>query len=478
VFKSIKHRRVFEIFKEISNIPRGSSNMEKISDYCVEFAVRHNLDYIKDDASNVIIYKNASKGYENCEPIILQGHLDMVCQKTESSDIDFLNQGLSIYTDGDFLKARDTSLGADNGIAVAMIMAILESSELLHPPIEAVFTTDEEIGLLGATALDASVLKSKRMINIDSEEGNTVTVSCAGGIRFSAFLPYNKEKLSGTKLTVCIEGLLGGHSGVEIDKGRVNADLLMARVLYSLKKRCDFRITSVSGGDKDNAIPNCAKAVLVCDDCDIVISNATDILNVIKAEISSREKDFSFSFIKGEKGDFFVIDEKAEDKLLFALNTTPCSVMEMSAEIKGLVETSLNLGVLATEDEKIVFHYALRSNKETALSWLIARLEIFYSVIDCQTETSGYYPPWEFNQSSKLSKLYSKAYLETVGEPPLIKAIHAGLECAVFSKKIKGLDCISIGPQLFDVHTVNERLSVSSTQRIFEILIKLLENLE
>lgn len=274
MLENLKPQRVFKYFEEICSIPHGSGDMDKIADYCVEFAKSHALEYKRDGANNVVIYKNATAGYENAEPVILQGHLDMVCQKLEDRNIDFSADGLDIFIDGDFVKARGTTLGADNGIAVAMVLAILESNEYRHPRIEAVFTTDEEIGMVGATKLDMSLLSAKKMINIDSEEEKVVTVSCAGGSDFKVSLPINRVKKSGTEATVILKGLKGGHSGIEIDKGRVNANMLAGRFLNSLAKAVYFEIISIDGGDKGNAIPNLCKMRLCVNDVEKFVNEA------------------------------------------------------------------------------------------------------------------------------------------------------------------------------------------------------------
>ncbi len=471
---SLKPARVFKYFEEICSIPHGSGDMEKIADYCVEFAKSHSLEYVKDGANNVIIYKNATAGYENAEPVILQGHLDMVCQQTEDRNIDFTTDGLDIFVDGDFVKARGTTLGADNGIAVAMVLAILESDEYHHPRIEAVFTTDEEIGMVGATKLDMSLLSAKKMINIDSEEENAVTVSCAGGSDFKVSLPIRRIKKSGTEVTVILKGLKGGHSGIEIDKGRVNANMLAGRFLNSLAKVVDFEIISIDGGDKGNAIPNLCKIRLCVYDAEIFINEAEKELEIIKNEISERERDFSPIINFGESAEFDVFDNELKSDLIFALLCAPNGIIEMSASIKGLVETSLNLGILATDNDEITMLFTLRSNKKSAHTALENKLKGFFGKLPCTIEASGHYPPWEFKENSKLQQLYVDTYKEITGIEPSIEAIHAGLECGIFYSAIDGLDCISIGPDLFDVHTVNEKMSISSTEKIFNVLINLL----
>lgn len=474
---NLETNRVFHYFEELSNIPRGSGNMKKVADYCVEFAENHNLKYNRDSADNVIIYKSASKGYENLEPIILQGHLDMVCQKREDKEKDFLNEGISILSDGDFICADSTTLGADNGIAVAMVLSILESVEIAHPPIEAVFTTDEEIGMIGASLLDFSLLKGKRMINLDSEDENVLTVSCAGGSDFKAKLPINYTEYNGTKIVINISGLKGGHSGVEIHKGRVNAAILTGRILNYLSDSLEFSLISVNSGNKPNVISNLSQIELCVKHIDEFCAKLKNYLNIVATEIKERESNFSYEISVGETGNFLVFDNKTLNNLIYILTCTPDGVQQMSAEIENLVETSLNLGILKTEEKEILFHHALRSNKSSALSFLEKKIERFYSATKAETETFGHYPPWEFKENSYLKKLYKKAYSEQFGSDVKVEAIHAGLECGVFAANIQDFDCISIGPQLFDVHTVNERLSISSTGRIYKLLLKILAEL-
>ena len=475
---NLKPERVFYYFKQISDVPRGSGNCRGIALYCRNFAINHNLKYIKDDANNVVIFKDGTPGYENSEPVILQGHTDMVCQKTERATTDFINRGLELFVDGDFLKAKETTLGADNGIAVAMILAILESDSIPHPPIEAVFTSDEEIGLIGAGKLDKSVLSAKKMINLDSEEDDTVTVSCAGGCHFLAQTTVDYKEQNGTKITLTLQGLKGGHSGIEINNNRVNADILAGRVLNHLKKSCEFDIINIYGGDKDNAIPNKCVIELCVEDAYVFINTADEYLSIIKAEISDRENGFNFNFEKGEAANYKVLSDEIKSKLIFALTCVPNGVLEMSADIHGLVQTSLNLGILKTENNILSFHFGLRSNKKSGLSFLIEKLEAFFDSVDFEGSTNGHYPPWEYKEDSSLRELYKEIYSDYFGKAPKVEAIHAGLECGVFADAIDGIDCISIGPALYDVHTVNEKLSISSTENVFNILLKILEKLQ
>ena len=471
---NIEPQRVFHYFEEICAIPHGSGNMDKIAEYCVNFAKKHGLRYEHDEANNVIIYKDGTKAGK---PVILQGHIDMVCQKTPESNINFETDGLDICVEGDYISANGTTLGADNGIAVAMIFAILESDALVHPLIEAVFTTDEEIGMIGAGKLDCTKLSGKRMINIDSESFDLLTVSCAGGSDCKILMPVKRTKACGKKVSITLKGLKGGHSGVEIDKGRVNANVLAGRILNYAKKLCDFDIISINGGDKGNAITPVCNMELVVNETEEFISKIEDYFALVKKEISERERGVAISIRVEEEGNFDAIDKESKEKLIYVLLTAPNGVVEMSAEIENLVETSLNLGVLRTEEDKIVLHFALRSNKQTAMDFLEERLTLLASYNGCDVEVSGHYPPWEYKENSALQELYIKTYKEHFGKEPTVIAIHAGLECGMFASRIDDFDCISIGPDMYEIHTVNERLSVSSTKLIFELLVDILSKM-
>lgn len=469
--KGLKPEKVFKYFEEISLVPRGSGNMKSIALYCMDFAEKHLLKAVRDDADNVVIYKPGTKGFETKEPVILQGHLDMVCQKEPGCEIDFERNGLDIYVDGDYIKARGTTLGADNGIAVAMILAILASDDIAHPPIEALFTTDEEVGMIGASQIDGSLFKSKRLINLDSEEQDKLTVSCAGGSEFEMSIPVSRTKVCGSKITLTVTGLKGGHSGIEIDKGRINASILAGRILNNIS---DYEIISITGGDKSNAITNTCTVELVSVKPEKTVSDLENYVEIVKKEISDAEPEFKLFLAAGEYGEFDAIDKAARERLIFALMFLPNGVQSMSASIDGLVETSLNLGILKTEKDKITMVSALRSNKQTALCYLEEKLKAFAKMLEFEVKTSGHYPPWEFKDNSMLQQLYKECFKEKFGYEPIVEAIHAGLECGTLSAKIKDLDAISIGPELLDVHTTKEKLKISSAKEMFELVIDLL----
>ena len=477
--KNSNANRVFNYFEEMSKVPHGSGNMDDIAEHCVNFAKEHNLKYVRDDANNVVIYKNGSAGYEQSEPIILQGHLDMVCQKTPDHDIDFLKDGLDLYVDGDFIKARGTTLGADNGIAVAMIMAILESNDIAHPPIEAVFTTDEEVGMIGARALDMSILRGKQMINLDSETEGIVTVSCAGGSDFQVSVPLTTVKKTGTLVSVEVCGLKGGHSGEDINKNRVNANMLAGRILNELKNFADFDIISINGGDKANAIPNRCVIELCTDFANDIQLFIDSLYNqTLKDELFDREPDLKISATVGARDEYEVFYEDIKDKLIYTLLCAPNGITEMSASITGLTQTSLNLGILITNNKSLTIHFALRSNKMSSLEFLEKRLCAFFDMLKLSYETFGHYPAWQYRENSPLRDVFCKTYKEFSGKEATIKAIHAGLECGVFAGNLSNLDCISIGPEMHDVHTTRERLSISSTEKTFDLIIKILEKLK
>jgi len=475
--KKLEPAKVFEYFSEISSIPRGSGNMNGISAYCENFAISHGLKYVRDAANNIVIFKEGTSGYENSDPVILQGHLDMVCQKDEGVTIDFERDGLDLYVDGDYLKARGTTLGADNGIAVAMTLAILDSDSIVHPPIEAVFTTDEEIGMIGAGKLDMSVLKGRRMINLDAEDPTTLTVSCAGGSDFLIKIPAERCTTHGTSITVTLRGLTGGHSGAEIHRGLVNASVLAGRVLSYLDDIVEYELISVNGGEKGNAIP-------VLSIIEIVVKNTAcvrrlcEYLEIIKSEISDREPQFNYAVTVGREGDYRILTSEIRDAVRDTLVCAPNGVIEMSASIEGLVETSLNLGILKTDDDAVSILYTLRSNKQSALSYLEKRMTVFANTLPGTIVTSGHYPPWEYCGHSSLQPLYVETYREMFGVEPSIVAIHAGLECGIFASNLSGLDCIAIGTLNEDIHTPKERLSISSAKSTFELLLAMLKKMK
>ncbi|MBQ4530683.1 MAG: aminoacyl-histidine dipeptidase [Lachnospiraceae bacterium] len=473
-------KEVFSYFEEICSIPHGSSHTKQISDYLVSFAEKFNLTYVQEECGNVIIWKEATSGYENSPTVILQGHMDMVCEKEAGVSIDFLKEGLILETEGDFVFAQGTTLGGDDGIAIAYALAILASNEIPHPALEVVFTVDEEIGMLGANALDASVLKGKMLINIDSEEEGILTTSCAGGVIGEITLPFSWQPVEGISYELIVEGLQGGHSGVEIQKERANSNIVLGRVLYEISKEVGYGIEVISGGLKDNAIPRASRAVIWLDEEneEMLKSTVDNFRKTIKNEYRASDPEVVVKVAKREENQGRMIHPREKEFLLYILRNIPNGVQKMSMEIAGLVETSCNLGILKTCEESIQMEVSIRSSVESEKRELSDRIRYLTEFLGCDYEEKGDYAGWEYNPNSKLQKIMIEVFEKMYERKPEVEAIHAGLECGILSAKIPGLECISIGPDIFDIHTPKERLSISSSQRVWEYLLEVLKQMK
>lgn len=475
-------QKVFHFFEEISQVPRGSFHEEKISNYLANWAKERNLFYIQDEFNNIIIKKPATQGYENCAPVILQGHMDMVCEKEPSSTHDFEKDPISLVVDGDFIHADKTTLGADNGIAVAMALAILDSDDIKHPALEAVFTVQEETGLLGATNMNTSSLEGKYFINIDSEEEGELLTSCAGGVRTQLFLPVEWTLLE-DNYTVCeisLSNFKGGHSGGEIDKGRGNAILLLGRFLYNLSRFMPFEIFQISGGAKMNAIPRAACATIAIDseNIDKLKEQCNTWFSIYKNEYTNIEDEFEMVYTVKEKNENrFVFNEKTKNAALQLLMLLPNGIQSMSFIINDLVESSLNLGVLTLDDSNLIFESAVRSSVTSRKQHIVSQLALFAKIYGAKFETTGDYPAWPAQMESKLKDLFLQVYKETFSKEMKASAIHAGVECGIFKEKLIDVDMISFGPNMYDVHTPRERLSISSTKRCYQLLLAVLEKM-
>ena len=481
VLKNIYPEGMFRYFEELCAIPHGSGNTRQISDYCVEFARKHGFEYYQDGANNVIIIKPATKGYEEAAPVIIQGHLDMVCEKAAESSMDFFKDGLELIVEGDYIRANGTTLGGDDGIAVAMALALMDDNTVSHPRLEAVFTTDEEIGMLGAAVLDVSMLKGRKLINIDSEAEGIFTVSCAGGICSTCILPVQRDMVRGIEYDITIDGLIGGHSGVEIDKGRANSSVLMGRLLYSLSKELPINIMSLSGGMKDNAIPVKTRAAIVLNSQDV--DKAEGIVEgfriAFKNEYITPDPDIRISTeISEETKDIWVLNCDSTRKVIGLLMLLPNGIQAMSMDIPGLVQTSLNMGILILEEDALRCSFAVRSSIDSQKKMLNDRLSCMMELLGGRMEFMGDYPGWEFKKDSDLREILVQVYREQYGSEPKIEAIHAGLECGMFSGKLPGLDCISFGPNLIDIHTYRERMSISSVQRVWNFLLEAIRRMQ
>lgn len=475
----LKPERVFYYFEEICGIPHASYKEQQISDYLVEFARSHHLEYLQDELHNVIIIKEATHGYEGEEPIILQGHMDMVCEKDADCTIDFDRDGLKLCVDGDYVKAEGTTLGGDDGIALAYALAILESDEISHPRLEFVCTVCEEVGMEGATGIDVSMLKGRRLLNLDSEEEGIFLASCAGGCTAECILPVTREQSSGDQLRIRVQNLVGGHSGTEIHKGRANASLLLHRVLLELSREMEIRLLSFAGGSKDNAIPREAEAVV----CLQQLEKAQEIVNGVAEEIAGEyattepKLQIFTERVVGEltgevQNDPLTVEStKALIALLAAL---PNGVQTMSADIPGLVETSLNLGILRLEKDALHLFSSVRSSVGSAKEYLLHRMHVITESMGGRVNESGKYPAWEYRRDSAFREKLVQIYEKMFGETPKVEAIHAGVECGILAGKMPGLDCISLGPDILDVHTPAERLSISSTERMWNFILEVL----
>ncbi len=474
VLEHLEPGRVFYFFEEISAIPRGSTNTKQISDWCVAFAKARGLEYYQDSLNNVIIIKEATPGYEKAEPVILQGHLDMVCEKAPDCIKDMEKEGIDLVIDGDRIRANGTTLGGDNGIAVAMALAVLDAADLAHPRVEAVFTIDEEIGMLGAIDLDMSPLKGTRLINIDSEEEGIFTVSCAGGNTTRCRLPFTCEPFAAAVMEITVGGMLGGHSGVEIDKRRANASMLLGRLLYSIKKQSEIRLITVEGGKKDNAIPREAHALIAAADADAVRAAVVEMQEAFRFEYQTADPDI-FIKLQTVNTESIPMDAQSTAKVINMLVCLPNGIQEMSADIEGLVQTSLNLGVLLTEEQTVLASFCVRSSMATQKQMLIDRLACQMELLGGNIDIYGDYPGWEYKQDSGLRDLMVRIFEKQYGYAPQISAIHAGLECGMFMGKLPDLDCISIGPDMTEVHTYRESMSISSIQRVWSFLTEVLK---
>ncbi len=476
VLEGLKPEKVFEYFEKICAIPHGSGNTKEISKMLCNFAKERGLWYYQDELNNVIIKKEGTFGRENLEPVILQGHMDMVCEKAPDCTLNMEKEGLTLKTDGEAVFAEGTTLGGDDGIAVAMIMAILDSDDISHPPIEAVITVDEEIGLIGANKMDVSFLKGKRMINIDSEEEGIFTVSCAGGIRGKCTFLIKREKREEKTYVIEVGGLMGGHSGVEIDKGRANSNILLGRVLKTLIEKTDFKLASLEGGLKDNAIPRVSRAkVTLCDE-KIISQTCQEMTKIFKNEYTLTDGEVFVKFSESENE--VPMDSESTRRIINALCILPNGIMEMSHAIEGLVQTSLNLGILTTEEDRVIADFGVRSSIDSQKEMLCQKLLAVTESLGGETEFDGNYPGWEYRQNSPLRDLMVEVYRDQYKAEPKIEAIHAGLECGVFAGKIEDFDAVSIGPDIKDIHTFSERLYIKSTERVYNMILEVLKRME
>lgn len=472
--------KLFHFFEEISAIPRGSGNEKGISDYLVKFAKDRGLEVIQDDAYNVVIKKAGSRGAEDHAPVMLQGHMDMVCEKRAGVEHDFEKDGLDLIIRDGRLTANGTTLGGDNGVAVALMLMVLDDDEIEHPPVECVFTTEEEVGLNGAKALDKSVLKARTMINMDSEDEGVATVSCAGGLRVQFTKEIQRTTVQGSLLTLKVEGLLGGHSGQDIDKERQNADLLMARMIQRLLKETKGQLVSFNGGTKDNAIPRECEASLIYESDEEAAKAeelACELAETYAEELTPAEPDFSCEISCETNRTAEAIPQDAAKEFICAMRLAPNGIQKRNIKMDGFVVVSLNLGVVRTEEDRIVMIFSPRSSVASLQEDTKERLNTLAETFGFTVSHSSEYPGWSFKEDSPVREICKESYKELFGEDLKIEAIHAGLECGLFSDAIKGLDAIAIGPTIANCHTSDEYLTLDSFERFYEFLKDILSRL-
>ena len=481
VLQNLEPKAVFEYFEEISNIPRGSGNEKEISDYLLNFGKRLGLESIQDEALNIIIKKPGTKGYENAPTVIIQGHMDMVCEKNNGIEHDFEKDPLKLRIVDDYIYATDTTLGADNGIAVAYAMAILASDDIPHPPIEVLITTDEETGMSGAMAINKEHIDGKILINLDNEEEGYLLVSCAGGIRSNATIDVNYQAINDKKLIkINISGLKGGHSGMDIIKERGNSNKILGRILKGLLREVKFNLVSLNGGSKNNAIPREAEAVIAINvnDENIVVDIINNWNTIISNELRAQDPGLKIeaSIYSNNEGKEFT--DECTSKVVNLLYLYPNGINTKSTEIEGLVESSTNLGVLTTVDNKVIFDSAIRSSVPSLKEQIVLRSKTIVELLGGDFSTTSDYPAWEYNPNSKIREICQNVHKEMYGKEAEIVAIHAGVECGLFNEKLGNLDMISFGPNLYDVHTPDEHMSISSVRNCYEYLKAILKEIK
>ena len=465
---------VFGYFEKLCSYPHGSGNTKQISDYLVSFAQEHGLRYIQDELNNVILFGEGTCGYEDHQPVVLQGHMDMVCDKDADCPIDMDTQGLDVTYDDTHVFAKGTTLGGDNGIAVAYALALLADKTIAHPPLEVIITVDEETGMFGATGIDLSMLKGRTLINLDSEDEGIFTVSCAGGARGTISLPVHRRAVYGPCVRLTVEGLRGGHSGVDIHRNRANANKVMGELLSRVQKLMPLCITKLSGGSKDNVITHSCQVTLVA--MGMYPEKINDVAQQLEDEIRQQYDEPNVKIygddVDALGGNALTTEDTA--KVIALLCAAPNGVQAWSQDIEGLVQTSLNLGVVRL-DEKLNMTFAVRSSVNQEKRDLLAKLRELAEFNGADYSEMGDYPAWEYKKDSRLRDTMIETYQQMYGKVPEVVAIHAGLECGILSDKLPGLDCVSIGPNMLDIHTSREKLEIASTRRTWEFLLEILK---
>ncbi|RMB60460.1 aminoacyl-histidine dipeptidase [Dokdonia sinensis] len=478
--RALEPKALWNKFADLNAVPRPSKKEERVIQFMKDFGANLGLETLEDEVGNVIIRKPATKGMEDRKMVVMQSHLDMVHQKNADTDFDFDTQGIEMYVDGDWVRARGTTLGADNGLGVATIMAVLESTDIAHPAIEALFTIDEETGMTGAMGLKGGVLKGDILLNLDTEEDDEIGVGCAGGIDVTATRDYEVEPLEEGKTgyEITIKGLNGGHSGMDIIKGLGNANKLMNRMLFDGFENFGMRIASINGGSLRNAIPRESFAVIAVDTIqkDAFEFEFKALADAIKKEFKLLEANLDISF-KETSAPVSVMELGVQEGLLKALYAAHNGVYRMSPDIEDLVETSNNIARVTVEKGNIEILCLTRSSVESSKTDLVNALRATFELIGCEVDASGDYPGWAPNMDSAILKVLVAKYKSLNNEEPVVAACHAGLECGILGQNYPGMDMISFGPTIKGAHSPDERASITSAQKYWDFVIEVLKDI-
>lgn len=480
--EKLTEQNVFKYFSEISKIPRGSGNEKAISDYLLNFGKSLGLESIQDDANNIIIKKPATKGYENAPTVIIQGHMDMVCEKNKDKVHDFTKDPIELVVKDDYIYANGTTLGADDGIAVAYAMAILDSNNIAHPALEVLITTDEEAGMSGAMALSPEHISGKIVLNLDNEEEGKLLVSCAGGIRTKSLIKIQLEdKKEATKgFSIEVKGLKGGHSGMEIHLGKGNSNKIIGRILKNISNELSFNLISIEGGSKNNAIPREASAVISINenDEDKLLEIVSNLTKDLKNEFATKDPGLLINISETTLKNNKVLSNEITQNVVNLLYMYPNGVNTESADIKGLIESSTNLGVVSMNDNEVEFDSAVRSSVFSLREDIVEKIKCITELLGGEFSSNAGYPEWPYKADSKIREICKDVFKRMYNKEPEIVAIHAGVECGLFKEKLGDLDMISFGPDLYDVHTPNEHMSISSVERCYEYLLEVLKEIK
>ncbi|WP_149207980.1 aminoacyl-histidine dipeptidase [Flavobacterium johnsoniae] len=478
--RNLEPKALWNKFADLNAVPRPSKKEERVIEFMKNFGNSLGLETFEDEIRNVIIRKPATPGMENRKPIVMQGHLDMVHQKNADTVFDFDTQGIDMYVDGDWVRARGTTLGADNGLGVATIMAILESKDIPHPAIEALFTVDEETGMTGALNLKGGILQGQILLNLDTEEDDEIDIGCAGGIDVTATRTYNEEEVPEASVgyTITVKGLNGGHSGMDIHKGLGNANKIMNRLLFDGFENFGLQVSEINGGSLRNAIPreSVAKVIISQMFDEAYVYDMQEIISDIKAEYKTTEPNLTIEIVKSDLPEK-VMDLGVQEGIIRAIYAAQNGVYRMSPDMADLVETSNNIARVVVKDGEILVGCLTRSSVESSKFDLANSLRSAFELVGCEVELSGSYPGWTPNVNSEILEVLKDIYEKQNGEQPKVVACHAGLECGILGTNYPGMDMISFGPTIHGAHSPDERASISSAQKYWKFVLEILSNI-